>query len=151
MNESDVFEKWWKDNYNRLALGFMNKLSVREGFLGALNLNTKEPADSAAVALLKELKEYGHIIAGGGPITGYGKAAATAERRWYAVTLPLINKIESQPPYPSGSGNTSKGGADKKETSPQIKQCNPCAECKALTQCIDELGENFSHPACYIP
>ena len=39
-----------------------------------------------------ELRWYGHTIAGGGPISGYKKAGQEAEIRWYAVTLPFIEK-----------------------------------------------------------
>lgn len=40
--------------------------------------------------VLDELRWYGHMIAGGGPIGGYAKVAKEAEKRWYKVTLPLL-------------------------------------------------------------
>jgi capsule polysaccharide export protein KpsE/RkpR len=40
-------------------------------------------------ALQKELRWYGHTIAGGGPVSGYSVVAKEAEKRWYAVTAAI--------------------------------------------------------------
>ena len=48
--------------------------------------------------LIADLKWYGHRIAGGGPISGFQWAAKDAEKHWYNVTLPLLERFQQPKP-----------------------------------------------------
>lgn len=45
--------------------------------------------------VLDEVRWYGHMIAGGGPMAGYAKVAKEAEKHWYKITLPLLEKLNA--------------------------------------------------------
>lgn len=45
--------------------------------------------------ILAELRWYGHEIAGGGPMIGWGIVARRANKRWYDVTLPLLMELNA--------------------------------------------------------
>ena len=55
-------------------------------------------AQATIAELQNELRWYGHILAGAGPITGYAPAGRAAEARWYSSTIRLLASDSEPPP-----------------------------------------------------
>ena len=83
----DVYEMTNTFDLARVA----TNLKRVEDALKKLGIDQGLQEDRDRIAELEnELRAIGHIIAGGGPISGYKRAAKKAEERWYSTTRKLI-------------------------------------------------------------
>ena len=80
----------------KLIVQLRDLLRQREDDLHTLAAEARQ-AQATIAELQNELRWYGHILAGAGPITGYAPAGRAAEARWYSSTIRLLAS-ESEPP-----------------------------------------------------
>lgn len=68
----------------------------------------KELTPAQQQFLLDELRWYGHTIAGGGPMVGFGLVGRRADKHWYEVTLPGLQTLSEV--YPDHTTNLERPG-----------------------------------------